>query len=57
MATTTTNYALVKPDLNDNVDIGDINGNMDTIDTTMKAIADSVPSGGGYTNSFLLMGA
>jgi len=57
MATTTTNYALVKPDLADNVDIADINGNMDTIDTTMKSISDAASSGGGYTKSFLLMGA
>jgi len=58
MATTTTNYGLIKPDLTDNVDIDDINDNMDTIDTTMKAIADSVPSGGvGVSTVFLLMGA
>lgn len=44
MATNTTNYNLIKPDLTDNVDIDDINDNMDTIDTTMKSIADSVPT-------------
>lgn len=57
MATLTPNYSLIKPDLSDNVDVDDLNDNMDIIDTTMKAIADSVPTGGSYTNSFLLMGA
>jgi hypothetical protein len=57
MATNTTNYNLIKPGLNDNVDIGDINDNMDTIDTTLKTIADSVPTSGGYKNVFMLMGA
>ena len=57
MATNTTNYNLIKPGLSDNVDIGDINDNMDTIDTTLKTIADSVPTTGGYKNSFMLMGA
>lgn len=57
MATNTTNYSLIKPGLSDNVDIGDINDNMDTIDTTLKTIADSVPTSGGYKNSFMLMGA
>lgn len=57
MATNTTNYDLIKPGLEDNVDVGEINTNMDTIDTTMKAISDSVPTSGGYKNSFMLMGA
>lgn len=42
MATNTTNYSLVKPGLSDNVDITVINGNMDTIDTTMKTNADDI---------------
>lgn len=41
MATNTTNYSLVKPGLSDNVDITVINGNMDTIDTTMKSNEDA----------------
>lgn len=44
MATNTTNYSLVKPGLSDNVDITVINGNMDTIDTTMKTNADDISS-------------
>jgi hypothetical protein len=58
MATTTPNYDLVKPDFTDVVDISDINGNMDILDTTIKAVADSIPSGGGGIDTvFLLMGA
>ena len=38
MATNTTNYNLVKPDSNDYIDIGVINGNMDIIDTQLKNI-------------------
>ena len=58
MATNTPNYNLVKPDLTDIVDIADINGNMDIIDTTIKAVADSIPTGGGgIDTAFLLMGA
>jgi hypothetical protein len=58
MATNTPNYNLVKPDLVDIVDIADINGNMDILDTTIKAVADSIPTGGGgIDTSFLLMGA
>ncbi len=57
MATNTPNYNLVKPGLNDNVDINEINGNMDIIDTSLKTIADSVPTSGGYKNVFMLMGA
>ena len=36
----TTNYNLAKPDYTDDADIYDINGNMDTLDTTIKGIAD-----------------
>jgi len=39
MATNTTNYNLIKPDLIDIVDIGDINTNMDTIDGAMNSNA------------------
>ena len=45
MATTyTTNYNLAKPDYTDDADIYDINGNMDTLDTTIKGIADGKKS-------------
>lgn len=42
MSTTTTNYNLVKPEYSDDADIADINGNMDAIDTQMKANADAI---------------
>ena len=42
MATTTTNYRLIKPDGSDKYDISVQNGNMDQIDTQMKANADAV---------------
>lgn len=41
MATTTTNYGLVKPSYGDNADISVINSNMDKIDTKMKEIEDA----------------
>lgn len=44
MATNTTNYSLVKPDFVDVVDISELNGNMDTIDSTMKTNADDIAS-------------
>nr|DAG43665.1 MAG TPA: hypothetical protein [Caudoviricetes sp.] len=47
MATTTTNYNLTKPDLNDWADIRVINNNMDIIDGAMKTISDLAGSGGG----------
>jgi hypothetical protein len=50
MATNTPNFNLVKPDLTDIVDIGDINGNMDIIDSALA-------SGSGIDSVFLLMGA
>jgi hypothetical protein len=37
MATNTPNFNLIKPDLTDNVDIGDINSNMDIIDGAIPA--------------------
>jgi hypothetical protein len=58
MATNTPNFNLLKPDLTDNVDIDDLNGNMDIIDTELQTIIDSIPSGGGGLSTvFLLMGA
>lgn len=42
MATTTTNYALVKPDYADAEDVAVINDNMDSIDTILKTNADGV---------------
>lgn len=44
MSTHTDNYNLVKPDYADTADIGDINGNMDIIDSTMKSQADTIAS-------------
>jgi len=41
MATYTTNYNLKKPASSDNVSIGDINDNMDTLDTTIKSVSDT----------------
>lgn len=38
MATNTTNYNLVKPDTTDKVNISQINGNMDILDTQLKAV-------------------
>lgn len=40
MATNTTNYNLVKPELNDFADIRVINGNMDIIDAQLKRVSD-----------------
>jgi len=42
MATNTPNFNLIKPELTDNVDIGDINTNMDTIDGALKDNADDI---------------
>ena len=48
MATTTTNYNLIKPAANDNYDVADFNANFDAIDAQMKANAyaasDAAPS-------------
>lgn len=41
MATTTTNYNLIKPAANDNYDVADFNANFDAIDAQMKANADA----------------
>lgn len=42
MATKTTNYNLIKPDLTDDADIRVINGNMDVLDNNLKQVSDSV---------------
>jgi hypothetical protein len=44
MSTPTSNYGLVKPDLTDTADIGVLNGNMDTLDTTLHTIYGSTTS-------------
>lgn len=41
MATSTTNYGLTKPDTTDKVNISQLNGNMDILDTQLKAIDDA----------------
>ena len=41
MATNTTNYNLIKPAYSDTADIGDINDNMDAIDTAMQNNKDA----------------
>lgn len=45
MATKTTNYNLIKPDLTDDADIRVINGNMDVLDAQLKSVENSVTSG------------
>lgn len=47
MATKTTNYNLIKPDLTDWADIRVLNANLDIIDSAMKTISDLAGSGGG----------
>jgi len=42
MATNTTNYGLTKPAYSDTADIADINGNMDTVDSEMTKLSNSV---------------
>jgi hypothetical protein len=49
MATNTTNFNLIKPDLTDNVDIGDINTNMDTIDGALVSLQETSEKTGAYT--------
>lgn len=41
MATNTPNYSFKKPGYTDPVDINDINGNFDKVDTELKSISDS----------------
>lgn len=42
MATTTTNYGLKKPEYSDTVDIGDINGNFETLDTELDKLSGAL---------------
>lgn len=42
MATTTTNYGLKKPEYSDTVDIGDINGNMDILDSELDKLSGAL---------------
>ena len=42
MSSQTTNLHLVKPATTDDVDVADINGNMDTIDTAVHTLQESV---------------
>lgn len=44
MSTTTTNYALVKPELTDSADITAMNSNWDTLDTKIKSVETSISS-------------
>ena len=52
MATKTTNYNLIKPELTDDADIRVINGNMDVLDNQLKSISDKAGSAtnNAYTN-------
>ena len=50
MSTNTTNYNLVKPALSDTADIAVINGDLDIIDATMKAISDGVTDSVSHTS-------
>lgn len=43
MATETTNYGLIKPDLTDQIDVEQLNGNFDKIDEEIKKAADAIP--------------
>lgn len=47
MATKTTNYNLIKPDMTDYADVRVLNNNMDIIDSAMKTISDLAQSGSG----------
>ena len=42
MSTKTTNYELIKPELNDAADITMLNGNFDTIDNELKLVNDAI---------------
>jgi hypothetical protein len=53
MATTTTNYGLVKPSYNEPADISVINENMDIIDTEMSNINDDVAGASNKANEAL----
>lgn len=51
MATTTTNYNLIKPAANDNYDVADFNANFDAIDAQMKANADAASGAASGTHA------
>ena len=51
MATTTTNYNLIKPAANDNYDVADFNANFDAIDAQMKANADAASGAASSTHA------
>lgn len=51
MATTTTNYNLIKPAANDNYDVADFNANFDAIDAQMKANADAASDAASSTHA------
>ena len=51
MATTTTNYNLIKPAANDNYDVADFNANFDAIDAQMKANADAASEAASSTHA------
>lgn len=57
VASETTNYGLVKPAGNDYYDIGVANGNMDKVDTALKANADAAATARGKTKAFTLPAA
>lgn len=42
MSTTTTNYGLIKPETDDPILVGQLNDNMDTIDTVLKDHSDKI---------------
>lgn len=52
MASSTTNYNLIKPDYEDNADIKDLNDNFDTIDTAMNNKVDKEIGKGLSTNDY-----
>ena len=51
MATTTTNYNLIKPAANDNYDVADFNANFDAIDAQMKANANAASGAASGTHA------
>ena len=57
VASETTNYGLVTPAGNDYYDIGVANGNMDKVDTALKANADAAAAARSKTKAFTLTAA
>ena len=57
VASETTNYGLVKPAGTDYYDIGVANGNMDKVDTALKANADAAATARGKTKACTLPAA